>query len=171
MRLAAALPLLLAGCLVIDDDPDPPPGPEAPGAGALLGAGLSYGECLGYCWHQLTITDRELELRHASNDGDPDRTSYGRLTATGDANLGALEAALRERDLLETYGCPDCNDGGDAFLDLHAYDDIIVRTHWQADQPADEVADAHALLIEDLIRNLSRCEPSARLTIGDCEPI
>jgi hypothetical protein len=167
MRGLALLGLLLPGCIIIADDA---PNPEE-GEPAIFGAGLSYGECLGYCTHRLSLDDRDLELVHTSNGDAPDLISEGRLTDEGAAAIAALRDALAGEVLQETYGCPDCNDGGDAYLDYLPGGDIVYRVHWAADDPAPEVTAAHDLLIDDLLRGLSTCDATPNLIIGDCEPV
>jgi len=163
MRLATVLLLApLTGCLLGDG------GGTSGGPEHLVGAGLAYGECLGYCTHQLSIAGRDLEILHTSNTAGADLVSAGRLTDAGAAALVGLETDLQARSLAGTYGCPDCNDGGAAYLDLLDGDDLVARVSWAADAPDPVVAGAHALLIDDLLRGLGRCQATPNLTIGSC---
>lgn len=169
MRVLASLLVVATGCLGSGDSD--PTGPEQVGDGSLVAAGLSFGECLGYCTHQLLLDGRDLELRSGSNDGQPENTSAARLTDAGVAAVAALADQLATGSLEDVYGCPDCNDGGDAFLDIIREGDIVFRVHWAADDPAAPVAAADALLIDDLLRNLARCDASANVTPGACTPV
>ena len=75
-------------------------------------AGYSFGFCIGPCRGELHIDGEALALRVTDRTGSQViAQNRGRLTSSGSARLAGVAASL-PAELLETYGCPDCADGG-----------------------------------------------------------
>ena len=78
--------------------------------------GVYFGECLGYCAHDLFLTDGQSKSHHHFNGGAPDRmctedyTHWSSLTASIDFN--------EFKQLEEIIGCPDCADGGAEWIEI-----------------------------------------------------
>ncbi|SFH51347.1 hypothetical protein [Pedobacter insulae] len=79
-----------------------------------IGYGSSFGMCVGYCNHSLSISENKVTfVKKANSQTSPD-------TKTCSSTLAADEAKVF-KDLMEdskiaalpkTIGCPDCADGG-----------------------------------------------------------
>jgi hypothetical protein len=167
MRLAFLPALLcLPACIVIDDGGDDTQ-PE-PGATRVVAAGSSFGECWGRCDADLAIDGDDLSLTFTSNNSEvPDLVNRGTLSAAAVDELAGIAAALADQDLLETYGCPDCDDGGAAHLDL-VVGDLASRSTWEHGNPPPVLAGADAVLFDDLIEALTDCVATARVTPLAC---
>jgi hypothetical protein len=100
---------------IIVERPRPPP-TEA----RITRAGATFGFCVGYCRGELAIDGAALELTtHAIHGATgPDLVTEGTLTESAIAELRAIEAELASAPLDAVYGCPNCVDGGEAFLVL-----------------------------------------------------
>jgi hypothetical protein len=78
----------------------------------IVEAGWSFGFCLGPCRGELDLDGDAIALRVTDRTGNQViAQNRGRLTSQGSARLAGVAASLPE-ELLETYGCPDCADGG-----------------------------------------------------------
>ena len=108
--------LILAGCQILSNESQP-----AAERGLVLRAGESFGECLGYCRHELTLEQNSLVMISSGweiSGQIPDKKTVGRLDSEQrSALLGLLDLAAFER-LEEQYGCPDCADGGAEWLEI-----------------------------------------------------
>ena len=76
--------------------------------------GASFGMCMGYCRHELQVTATEIRLTDSSWDPEhyPARISTRPMTREGWDSLTSALDASGFRSLHQTYGCPDCADGG-----------------------------------------------------------
>jgi hypothetical protein len=169
MRLAhlPALLFCLPACIVIDGGGDDTAYQPTP----VVAAGSSYGECLGRCDADLAIVGEELSLTFTSNNSEiPDLVNTGALTAAAIDDLDDLAQALAGEVLLDTYGCPDCDDGGAAHLDRVVGGDAVARSTWEHGNPPPVLAGAAALLFDDLIAALTDCAATARVTLVSCSP-
>jgi len=111
---SASLPVTLNGSEVGRIDID---GQAQPAEAKLVGAGWSFGMCLGPCRADLEIEGTRVVLSGRDNMSDvPLFVNTGMLTALGQDRLGAALAGLDVGDLEALYGCPDCADGGAAYL-------------------------------------------------------
>lgn len=144
----AAAPLLLSACILspLSVTDEEPAGERS--AGLVLEYGTSFGECLGYCVNELTLTHEEVVLRQRGWEIGgtlPDREytwpmdadRWARITAAFDADaFAALDAV---------YGCPDCADGGAEWIEAPVEGEPKRVTFEYGDPPA-AVADLQALL-------------------------
>ncbi|MEO1230311.1 MAG: Kazal-type serine protease inhibitor family protein [Myxococcota bacterium] len=145
----------------------------------VMGAGWSWGFCAGTCAFELALlpTDAASPLEcdglaltiRGTQPSDPRTEHRGTLTAAGHLVVRQLADALVGVSLQTVYGCPDCADGGSAWIELvrggvrsrHTYGYGVIP-------PELEVADR---IIHDLIGGLRSCtrnlyvEPSS-----SCQP-
>ena len=137
---------------------------------ALVGAGWSYGMCLGYCLADLEIDGHRLLATGRSRvDEQPLYRNGGTLTPLAQEQLDAALAALGGVLLDPVYGCPDCADGGAAYLVL-AEGASTSRVEMQADQPPEVLAHPYALATS-LISALTTCTSDEMVVVDDnCAP-
>jgi hypothetical protein len=151
-------------------EPSAPTGDEF----AIVGGGSSFGMCFGYCVTELEIDGTALVLtRRAwegiSGDGFPDQVVEGELTAAGRTRLDAIEAELAATSLQETYGCPDCADGGAGWIEVR--DAAGERRSTFDHQGPPEALGAADRLLRGWVDTLRECESDADVTsTEDCEP-
>jgi hypothetical protein len=168
LRFVWPLALLLAllavpGCVFYgDDDTDPEQNDSA-----VVGAGWQFGECGGYCQGTLSINLGAATLEVLSwNDAEPALVSTGTLSAAARTELATISADLESQALAETYGCPDCDDGGAAWID-YLRGDIVSRSTYEYSIPpfALSAADTFAA---DVMSALRDCASSSRITVESC---
>lgn len=90
-----------------------------PGSPGLTGAGWSFGMCLGYCSADLRVDGKALT--QTGRDREKETALYenrGQLTPLGISSIESATTDLDGLTLKESYGCPDCADGGAAYLIL-----------------------------------------------------
>jgi len=141
---------------------------------AVVGGGSSFGMCFGYCVTELEIDGTGLVLtRRAwegiSGDDFPDQVVVGELTAAGRTRLDAVEADLAVASLQETYGCPDCADGGAGWIEVRDAAGLR-RSTFEHLGPPDVLAAADRLL-RDWVDTLRECGSDVDvISAPDCEP-
>ena len=133
-------------------------------------AGWSFGFCLGPCRGELGIDGEALALRVTDRTGSQVLAqNRGRLTSSGSARLAGVGASL-PAELLETYGCPDCADGGASFVTV-ARDSASRRTEYEYGNPPAELAAADSFLTA-VMEALRDCRPTPEVTLeAGCTPI
>lgn len=140
----------------------------APTGPTLAGAGWSFGFCLGYCMADLVIAADELTV--TGQDREATALLYvnrGTLTAEGRARLDAALAALDGVVLDPVYGCPDCTDGGAAYLDI-ARGGSVERVSMEFDSPPEVLAELYATS-SSLIGALETCQSTDLVEVAaDC---
>lgn len=107
--------------------PSPMPSPTQPTAVVSeIGYGLSYGMCLGYCNHSLTITADQMRLVHtAPRDAEnfPEKVIENPTPADTWERLNRLANFETLKALPDRLGCPDCADGGAEWVALQHQDE------------------------------------------------
>ena len=152
--VTADLPVLLNGEEVgrIEIGPDS-------GAPSLVGAGWSFGHCVGYCVADLVIDGGDVSLTGRDPAGGPVLFSNrGSLTPEGRTRLAEALATLGSASLDPVYGCPDCADGGAVYLDL-ARDGVVEHVVMEFDDPPEMLAELHAVAMS-VSDSLETCVPS-----------
>lgn len=107
--------LFLTACQIVSPDEAAEP------AGSLvIKHGISFGECLGYCYREVMLSELEWAYVERSWQSDqypekkqtgvPDLERWHQLTRL--VNFAALEA------MDDVYGCPDCADGGAEWIEV-----------------------------------------------------
>lgn len=86
----------------------------------VVRTGTSFGMCLGYCSRTLEIAETEMVFRESSREPDryPARTRSGTITRQEWDTIAALAGSREFAALQESYGCPDCADGGAEFIEV-----------------------------------------------------
>lgn len=173
MRLVLpCLPLLLSGCVLVVDDGEPG-SPSESGPARIVSAGYAFGECYGYCGHDVELDDERVVATHTAwglEDPPPQIVNQGVLTGDAVIELKILANDLADAGLDPTYGCPDCGDGGSAAVSIQTGDEIV-QSVWQHDDPPPVLADAQAILLDDIAVALRDCVATARVTPTACSPV
>jgi hypothetical protein len=114
LTLCCAL-LLLPGCAGVESTSS-----TLADTSLVVRTGTSFGMCLGYCESTLEIGGTEMILRQTSREPDrnPPREVRGTLTRQQWEEIAALASSDAFARLDETYGCPDCADGGAEFIEV-----------------------------------------------------
>jgi hypothetical protein len=112
----------------------------------------------------------QLTYEVSSRTGDQVFASNrGQLTSSGAARLESLASGLPE-ELQETYGCPDCADGGASFLTV-VRDSESLRTEYEYGNPPAELSAIDGFL-KGVMDALGECRATADLTPeGSCTPL
>lgn len=163
---SADLPVLLngeeIGRIEIGDAGDSPGAVDEP---ALVGAGWSFGFCLGYCAADLVMDGDEIVVTgRGPADEEPLYVNRGSLTDEGRDRLDEALAALEGVELEPVYGCPDCADGGAAHLDILRGGEVQ-RVEMEFGEPPEELAGLYAVAMS-LIDALESCEAGALVEVG-----
>ena len=162
---SADLPVLLNGEAVgriqVGSDPTGP---------ALTGAGWSFGMCLGYCAADVRLDGDDVVVAGRDRDAaDPLYENRGTLTEQGRERLDAALAGLVAGELEAVYGCPDCADGGAAYLEL-ALDSTVERVEMEFGNPPPVLAELYATAME-LVDAIETCETTPLVDIAEsCVP-
>jgi hypothetical protein len=137
---------------------------------SLMGAGWSFGMCGGYCRADLAVGPHELVLTGGSHmTVEPVFVNRGALTAVGRKQLEAAVEASDSVALRPVYGCPDCADGGAAYLTL-TQDGQTSRHEMELADPPPELADLHGLAMQ-MISSLETCNSGELVIVDDeCTP-
>lgn len=137
---------------------------------SLGGAGWSFGFCLGYCVADLGIDADEVVLTGRGRAGDePLYVNRGTLTEEGRARLEEVLTALDGAALEDVYGCPDCADGGAAYLDIVRGGEVQ-RVTMEFGAPPPELAELYAVAMS-LIDALESCTAGPLVEVGEaCTP-
>jgi hypothetical protein len=145
----------------------------------VLSAGKSFGMCAGECDFDIVIdnTDSDEEC-HTVSLSVCDWTelpcregNIGTLTPTGQAKAVGLAAELIGEKLQETYGCPDCADGGASQVVLSLLDTGEIAISYEYNRPP-EVLVRVDTFAQGLIDALYNCEPTDDIAIDGsvCTP-
>ena len=140
-----------------------------PAGPSLIGAGWSFGMCGGYCMVDLSLEGDELVLIGRSRfNEEPLYINRGTATAKALERLGAAIDELNPETLQSVYGCPDCADGGAAYVVLN-WQGVTTRHEMDFGRPPDLFADLYGLAMA-MINSLEACESDRLVTVGgDCE--
>ena len=85
----------------------------------VLRTGTSFGECLGYCYRELTISNGTAEFVERAWDGSrPDLTVTEALRREEWMRLQELADPARLETVPDVLGCPDCADGGAEWVEI-----------------------------------------------------
>ncbi|MGH9460449.1 MAG: hypothetical protein ACRD1X_04495 [Vicinamibacteria bacterium] len=133
-------------------------------------AGWSFGFCMGPCRGQLALAGAQLTYEVSSRTGDQVFASNrGQLTSQGATRLEYLASGLPE-ELQETYGCPDCADGGASFL-AFVRERESLRTEYEYGNPPAALSAIDGFL-KEVMDALGECRATADVTPeGSCTPL
>lgn len=140
------------------------------GDSRLRGGGTYFGECWGACKMDITIDGAQVNFIA----GNWDETVYvdndGTLTEAGLAKSKELAAALVGVELEEVYGCPDCADGGGAYVLLRR-NGVDSKHDYPFGQPFTALTGCDEF-IKELITALAGCQSTDNINVGDdCGPL
>ncbi len=139
-------------------------------AGSLVGAGWSFGMCLGLCNADLVIDGEELVLTARDREAtEPLYENRGLLTPDARSRIGAALEQLSGVMLDPVYGCPDCADGGAAYLALEREGGNF-RHDMEFGRPPQVLAELHGLATA-MIDALETCISNELVAVADdCTP-
>jgi hypothetical protein len=135
------------------------------GGSWITGGGYSFGECLGACQWDLSIAADTgvVVLTVTGWDSDePYAVNSGTLTDQGLAMAEDIAVGLVGVVLEETYGCPDCADGGASWVALNR--DGVLSTHNYEFDEAPAVLDGADGFVQGLIDDLLDCKAVSEMT-------
>lgn len=144
---------------------------EPASAGAsLVGAGWSFGMCGGICIADLTIETSQATLTESSRESDEPRfVNRGALTHLARTRIDSAADRLDGVVLEPVYGCPDCADGGAAYLVLERHG-ATARHSMNFGGPPEELAELYELAFT-IIAALETCQSNELVVVSEsCEP-
>jgi hypothetical protein len=126
--------------------------------------------CGGYCTADLVSIDGLLTLVGSGWTSDePLYENRGTLTAEGQGLISAAADKLRSVPLESVYGCPDCADGGAAYVVVDL-DGVSSRHDMEFGRPPAVLAELHELAMA-MIDALETCQSDEMVIVADdCEP-
>jgi hypothetical protein len=132
----------------------------------------SFGECTRECRFQLNIAAGDgcdtIQLTISDNEPEASYSVNGVLTPKAHNAIRRLAASLLSVSLEETYGCPDCSDGGATTITL-LRDGERSTPSYEYENPPAELADADALM-SALQTALAQCTSNEWVEVGaDCD--
>jgi len=142
--------LAIAFCLfsIACGDSDPK---SSSNSSITVRSGESFGECLGYCWTEMEITQEAMTLVRRGWNDDPEypELSYSKEI---DSELWDSIESLVDFDKIEpmddVIGCPDCNDSGAEWIEV-AMGGKVKKVTFEFGENLEDISD----LIE-LVRSL-----------------
>ncbi len=127
--------------------------------------------CGGFCLGDLHVEGDDVVFVAGSNmRSEPLFVNRGILTAAGRDRLESALADLGDTPLDDVYGCPDCADGGAAYVTLDR-EGTITRHSMEYGRPPTELT-ALREFTGDVIEALTACsDPGGLITPdSDCNP-
>lgn len=109
---------LLAACSSTGSTPRPTT-PTDPSGIVGIETGTFYGECVDYCWTELTLRPDTATLVNSSWEDRPPTQTESRAMAPDEwSKLVATIDKAAFLALPEVIGCPDCTDGGGEWIEI-----------------------------------------------------
>lgn len=135
---------------------------------SLQGAGWSFGMCQGTCSADLVIDGSALVLTGRDRTvEEPVFENRGTLTPAGQQLLSETMSAVQGVPLQPVYGCPDCADGGAAYLAL-LRDGVSSRHEMEYGNPPEQLAGAYELTVS-VMEALETCQSNVLVVVAeDC---
>lgn len=125
--------------------------------------------CSGLCNTDLTIDGADVTITLGSWQDTSSQSAVGRLTTEGGAELAAVQSELDGVHLEATYGCPDCADGGSAWVQVGSSDAAETRSTYEFGNPPPELTQSDRL-ISSLTDALSTCQSTKLVDVdASCE--
>lgn len=164
------------GCTEMACDPDPALCDGTDRDDVILVASKSFGMCAGECISNLDIEAGNGDgacdtaiLTVSGWDAVITRENIGTLTPAGHALARSLAAALVGETLDETYGCPDCADGGASSVTLAREGELSMHQYEYSNPPDALVAVDEFTMA--LITALDTCTDSDNIVMSsECTP-
>lgn len=140
------------------------------GDSQLRGGGTYFGECFGACKMDVTVDGDQVNFVAGNWDDTIYVDNDGTLTAAGLAKSKELAAALVGVELEEVYGCPDCADGGGAYVLLRR-NGVDSKHDYPFGQPFTALTGCDDFVTE-LKTALAGCQSTDNIIVGDdCGPL
>ena len=117
--------------------------------------GNSFGFCVGYCWKQIVITPDEIDFEKMARDDNEPINCERDFDCTDWISINQNIVLNNFFDLDEVIGCPDCTDGGAAWVEVQTH----TKTHkvtFEYMSPPAEISDFVSELHE-LMQNFNDC--------------
>lgn len=117
--------------------------------------GTSFGECLGYCIKELTLTGDQVSYDFRGWDIDGNDL---RKTCSQKVDI-SMHIAIEEGvffSLPEVIGCPDCADGGAEWIELEYSDGARHKVTFEYRKEPPELAD-NIVTLRDLMTEAGDC--------------
>ncbi len=136
----------------------------------LVGAGWSFGMCAGFCLANLEIDKTQASLAGWSREGDePLFVNEGLLTEQAVTQINSKLDTLDGVVLEPVYGCPDCADGGAAYLALEQ-DGPPTRYWMDLNRPPNELAGLYETAFA-IVEALTSCQGNDLVVVSEtCQP-
>jgi len=82
--------------------------------------GTNFGHCRGYCRKEVIFSEDKVQYIESSVDSgkNPEKKEQFDYTETQWKNLSGKVNPESFEKLEETYGCPDCADGGSEYIEI-----------------------------------------------------
>ncbi len=123
---------------------------------------------MGYCRGELWFGPSSVSLTMYDRDtGVETPRSTGTLTERGVAALDTVQRELLTTRLESTYGCPDCDDGGAAWVELLVAGDLIDTSEYELANPPRVLA-GFDVLLRGLTDALRDCVSTSQITVESC---
>ncbi len=140
------------------------------GDSQLRGGGSYFGECFGACKMDVTVDGDHVNFVASNWDDTIYVDNDGTLTEAGLAKSKELAAALVGVELEEVYGCPDCDDGGGAYVLLRR-NGMDSKHDYPFGQPFTALTGCDEF-IKELTSALAGCQSTDNIIVGgDCGPL
>lgn len=140
------------------------------GDSSYVAGGTFFGECGGACKMDITVQGDAVNFVARDWDGTVYVDNNAILTTEGLDLARTLAVNLVGVELQEVYGCPDCADGGGAYVTLRR--DSVESTHtYEFGQPPEglQACDQFTLLLRDA---MAGCQSNDFVTVdADCTPL
>ena len=142
----------------------------SPQESSVIGSGTFFGMCFGACKMDVTVDGDKVNFVASNWDGTVFVDNDGTLTPLGLETAQGLAVELVGIELDEVYGCPDCADGGGAYVMLRREGVDSKHTYSFGQPPADlEECDIFAKALQEA---LAGCQSNTLITVGDdCGPL
>ena len=155
--------LALSSCAAAPQSgPEPSPSATASSSPSVvtlqeIAYGKSFGFCVGYCEHHLSITAERMRLEHTSRDPKayPEKVIEKPTPAETWQKLNRLASLKTLQELPERVGCPDCADGGAEWIELQQ-DEISKRVPFEPPAGLPQQAE----LLEELRKLYGELDPA-----------
>lgn len=120
--------------------------------------GTSFGMCTGYCINEATIGAKEVVLNSTSRNEKPALKTCSRvLTASEWTSLKGGLVVDKFMGMKDTYGCPDCADGGAEWIEITA-NGKTKKVTYDYNKAPDELKDLAAKL-KEIMASMKNCNP------------
>lgn len=82
--------------------------------------GTNFGHCRGYCRKEMVFTESQTEYIESSVDSEknPAKVKSFKNTSAGWKSITDKINWEKFNNLQESYGCPDCADGGSEYIEI-----------------------------------------------------